>query len=336
MEQTIGKRIMQNRKRLGLTQDQLAEKLGVTAQAVSKWENDQSCPDISILGTLADIFGISIDALLGRAQELPVHEAEIVEDNGEDSMGLLSKNHGFSLRYESGKRSALGLAILVLAVGIQLFLGKLFYWDLSFWATLWPTALAVFGLFGLLKKFSFFSIGCLVFGGYFMLENLNLLPFTLSGELLFPAILVLFGFSLLADALKKPEKPVFEFHSDENGQPKNDFHVEGDTLDYSASFGGHSQDVIMDTLSQGRISTSFGDYRIDLTGVAAVSENCTLQVNCSFGDLTLAVPRRFTVKQSNSTAFGEISVSGHADPEPEGVIHLKASANFGEISIEYV
>ena len=35
MEQTIGKRIVKNRKRLGLTQDQLAEKLGVTAQAVS-------------------------------------------------------------------------------------------------------------------------------------------------------------------------------------------------------------------------------------------------------------------------------------------------------------
>ena len=42
MQETIGKRIMQNRKQLKLTQDQLAEQLGVTAQAVSKWENDQS------------------------------------------------------------------------------------------------------------------------------------------------------------------------------------------------------------------------------------------------------------------------------------------------------
>ena len=65
MEETIGKRISSNRKRLALTQEQLAEKLGVTAQAVSKWENDQSCPDIAMLPRLAEIFSISTDELLG-------------------------------------------------------------------------------------------------------------------------------------------------------------------------------------------------------------------------------------------------------------------------------
>ena len=44
MEETLGARITFHRKRLGMTQDKLAEQLGVTAQAVSKWENDQSCP----------------------------------------------------------------------------------------------------------------------------------------------------------------------------------------------------------------------------------------------------------------------------------------------------
>ena len=65
MEQTMGKRIAANRKRLGLTQDQMAEKLGVTAQAVSKWENDQSCPDIAMIPRLAELFGVSTDELLG-------------------------------------------------------------------------------------------------------------------------------------------------------------------------------------------------------------------------------------------------------------------------------
>ena len=55
MEQTIGKRIMTLRKSRGMTQDQLAEQVGVTAQAVSKWENDISCPDINLLPRLAEI-----------------------------------------------------------------------------------------------------------------------------------------------------------------------------------------------------------------------------------------------------------------------------------------
>ena len=74
MEQSLGKRIAAQRKQLGLTQDQLAEKLGLTAQAISKWENDLSCPDISILPKLADIFGITTDTLLGRETELPVYK----------------------------------------------------------------------------------------------------------------------------------------------------------------------------------------------------------------------------------------------------------------------
>lgn len=68
MEETLGKRIVFHRKRLGLTQDALAELMGVTAQAVSKWENDQSCPDIGALPKLAEIFGISRRAAGGRTE----------------------------------------------------------------------------------------------------------------------------------------------------------------------------------------------------------------------------------------------------------------------------
>ena len=69
MEETLGKRIVAHRKRLGLTQDRLAELLGVTAQAVSKWENDQYCPDITMLPKLAQTFGVSVDELLGMERK---------------------------------------------------------------------------------------------------------------------------------------------------------------------------------------------------------------------------------------------------------------------------
>lgn len=64
---SMGKHIATLRKAKGLTQDELAEQLGVSPQAVSKWENDLSCPDILLLPQLAKIFGITVDELLGAA-----------------------------------------------------------------------------------------------------------------------------------------------------------------------------------------------------------------------------------------------------------------------------
>lgn len=54
------------RKKQGLTQEELAGKLGVTNQSVSKWESAQCCPDISLIPKLADIFDVSIDELFVR------------------------------------------------------------------------------------------------------------------------------------------------------------------------------------------------------------------------------------------------------------------------------
>ncbi len=62
---TLGQRIACYRKKQKLTQEQLAEKCSVSAQAVSKWENDLTAPDIGLLPMLASFFGISCDELLG-------------------------------------------------------------------------------------------------------------------------------------------------------------------------------------------------------------------------------------------------------------------------------
>ena len=88
MEMTLGKRIVQNRKRLTMTQEQLAEKLGVTAQAVSKWENDQSCPDINMLPRLAEIFKTTTDELLGREATTPVYVATVETPENNKELGI--------------------------------------------------------------------------------------------------------------------------------------------------------------------------------------------------------------------------------------------------------
>ena len=64
----LGKTIQTLRKLKNLTQNELAEKLFVSYQAVSQWENGNTNPDISILPNIADVFGITIDELFGRSK----------------------------------------------------------------------------------------------------------------------------------------------------------------------------------------------------------------------------------------------------------------------------
>lgn len=75
---TLGNKITENRKLKKMTQEELANKLNVSAQAVSKWENDLSIPDLPILIELADLFNLSLDSLIReKQQEVKVVEPEI-------------------------------------------------------------------------------------------------------------------------------------------------------------------------------------------------------------------------------------------------------------------
>ncbi len=65
MLRTLGERIAYHRKRCAMTQEQLAQKCSVTPQAVSKWENDLTAPDIGLLPRLAELFSVTCDELLG-------------------------------------------------------------------------------------------------------------------------------------------------------------------------------------------------------------------------------------------------------------------------------
>lgn len=339
------------RKSLGLTQDQLAEKLGVTAQAVSKWENDQSCPDITMLPKLAAIFGTTTDALLGHIppetpQEETAHQGEVVTPDGEDEEtgGIHLQNGNWEFHFDSGRLSALCFALLVLAVGGQLITARVLQSDIGFWGILWPTALVLFGAFGLLKKFSCMSLGFLLFGTYFLLDNWDLLPFTLGGELVFPVVLVLFGCSLLVDALKKPRRARASFHRKGNGhsgassrqERKNDFRIDETSFSYHASFGESTQHVNLPMLEFGEVNISFGEFTIDFSGVEAVSDHCSLDANCAFGELVLRIPRRYQVVLANSSAFASIDTDGEPNARPEGMIHLNANASFGSIEVHYI
>ena len=342
MEQTIGKRIVENRKRLGMTQDQLAEQLGVTAQAVSKWENDQSCPDITMLPKLAEIFGISTDELLGREPRQTVHQAEIVHEEEDENEGIHLQKGNWEFKWDSGKGDALAFAILVLLFGGLTLAAKALDWDATWWDILWPSVLLVYGLKGVLHRFSFFGLGCALFGGYFLVENLGIWKLNIGSELIFPIIIILFGLSLLVDALRKPNKPRFQIkHNGKNGCTVNDktksyFSTDTDSFECTLSFGENSHYIDLPVLESGDINCSFGELTVDLSGCAEVTDDCEIGAKCSFGQLNLLVPRRFRVEPDSRTAFASMDIQGSPDPNPAGIICLDANVSFGEIQIRYI
>ena len=348
MEETLGKRIVAHRKRLGLTQDQLAEKMGITAQAVSKWENDQSCPDKSALPQLADIFGITVDALLGREstkepepeipaqekpQKEPIFEAVVVDDNEEDD------KHHLEFHFNGGKKSYIGPAVWVIAVGLFYLANILFDWRLSFWEVLWPTSLLTFGLFNLYPRFSFLSLGCILVGGYVITSHFLPNPVIEDNRIIWAAIIILLGISLLADALRKKKRahrysPACNYSGDKEFCKTLDFG--DDSFRYSASFGSDRVCVELPVMREGEIDVNFGDYIVDLRGVETVDAPAKLDVNASFGELTLLVPRRFMVNMHQDTSFSGVEVKGHPDEAPEGTIYMDADVSFGSLVIEYV
>ena len=328
MDETLGKRIVQNRKRMGLTQDQLAERLGVTAQAVSKWENDQSCPDITTLPRLAEIFGITTDALLGVERAVV---AELVEEPDEEE----TNGRGWELHWDPGRRSHIVWALAVLAVGVLTLLSRLLHWDVTFWNILWPVGVLMVGFLG--SRFSFFRLGCVVVGAYFLLDKLHVLPGSLSGDILLPALVILFGVALLVDAVKKPAKGKLHI-TRRGGDHKHQctYDIDGETFTYNASFGEAVQHVTLSRLSGGEISASFGEFTVDLSGVESISENCTMDASCSFGELVIFVPSRFAVRPNSSTSFAEVDIIGEPDSNHQGTILLNANASFGEICVKYI
>ena len=85
---TVGQRIAQKRKRLGLSQEALGERLSVSRQAIYKWESDAALPEIEKLVNLSREFSVSVDWLLGeengdrdgRKEELTPQQLRMVEE----------------------------------------------------------------------------------------------------------------------------------------------------------------------------------------------------------------------------------------------------------------
>ena len=101
MKKTLGMMIAELRKEKGMTQLELAGKMGVTDKAVSKWERDLSCPDINSLPNLAEILGVSVDDLMQVKQEASESKIDVSQ-----IVDIAFK----------GVAMAMGIAVVVLSV----------------------------------------------------------------------------------------------------------------------------------------------------------------------------------------------------------------------------
>ena len=73
-EMNLGRILIENRHKRGITQEELAAHIGVSKGAVSKWETNSSLPDISLLPQLASYFDITIDELIGYEPQMEKEE----------------------------------------------------------------------------------------------------------------------------------------------------------------------------------------------------------------------------------------------------------------------
>ena len=91
----LGDNIALLRRSAGLTQELLADRLGVSSQAVSKWERQISCPDVSLLPTMADVFGVSIDELFVNTESDEVSRIDELpwEDDGRIRIAVFAGKH---------------------------------------------------------------------------------------------------------------------------------------------------------------------------------------------------------------------------------------------------
>ena len=119
MDNTIGKRISALRREKDLKQEDIAQALGVSSQAVSKWENDQSCPDISLLPKLARLLSVSVDTLLSGEEEKPAVEF-VPEQKRKDIKDMMLR---VVIDSEDGEKVRINVPMVLLQVATETGIG---------------------------------------------------------------------------------------------------------------------------------------------------------------------------------------------------------------------
>ena len=331
-QQSMGKRIVQLRKEKGYTQEQLAELCGVSAQAVSKWENDVSCPDISILPQLADVLGVSTDELLGVK---PIEPKVVIVDAQKNNKEGDGK---FSVSCDGGKdakKDGIWFAILVIVLGAAFLIQRVGNLSFGIWGIVWPAVIIGIGVSWMVKRFSFFSLAVAGVGLYFLLFNLNVITFVLTWSVIWPSLLVLLGLTILYEALI-PHKNKWcgvNFSGDKN--KSSEYGENNGYVRYDCSFSDENRRFAAEEFSGGDIDLSFGKSELDLSNVRRVTPNAKLDVDVSFGTFDLVVPKTIRLYIKSDKSFGSIQMNGEPNADAQQTLAIDGDVSFGALNIYY-
>lgn len=343
MEQTMGQRISALRKKNGYTQDQLAQKVGVTPQAVSKWENDQACPDVSIIPELAKLFGVSTDVLYGTS---PMPDDTNNTDNTKEVFTINDKEQSVKVKgHKAFKLSWLTFPIFLITLGLCLFLNKSQGIGNSFWSILWPTAVFCIGLGITFVDIGGFSLGVTGLGIYFILNAMKVIPENiLSPVYVIAGLLVLWAIGIIIDhALpkrKRKHKYIFNVISDSDDESKSgglvtDCSVDDGFLNCNIKFAEYKYTFRTEVFRGGDVNVAFGEAVICLADCDEIEENAVLDVDVAFGEAKIIVPRYIKAETHVSKGAAEVTVKGEPDEDAEKTIRINIDVKFGSVAVVY-
>lgn len=342
-KESMGKRIARLRKQKHMTQERLASRLGVTAQAVSKWENDLSCPDISILPLLAKELDISVDILLGgeggSTQETGSGKCmEPYTEEDEEREGVLN------LRINLKKKWYLiVIGVLMVGAGILFLLNQFNVISLntaSFWSVVWPLLVLFLGISMMDESFNYIGCGVALFGLYKLLYNLGLLPesWLLTWDMVWPFALILLGISVFVGVFKKKKKSHITFSKNgkkyysENKVDKCMYNGESMIVELAFCSGIYVPDR---RVGKVMVESSFGNCTLDLRNCDC-GETLILDADVNFGDLTVIVPPWMQARTDTSSKFGKTEIPPYMfGEEANTILQLGGSVNFGSIKVVY-
>lgn len=328
-QMSMGKRIMTLRKAAGMTQEQLSSLLGVTPQAVSKWENDISCPDVTMLPHIAEVFGTSTDSLLGREDiDAEAVRAAYAKENNQKTQ--ISK-------------SGMWFGALVVVAGLALLCGQFMDVAIKPWGVIWASILLVLGTIWMLRRFSFLNLGVVLLGLYLLMTNLGVvLPFTLTWAMGVPVFLVLLGLTILWDHLfPRPYKEEEWEHWNRNSDfmrrhAESKFSDTDGHINMKSSFAENNYVAAASRFQGGEMEVHFGHGVLDMRNVQSAADGAVLHAEVSFGCAELWLPRtlRADLQQvSKSAADWEEHGACNTDAK---VIRVMGSVSFGTIEVHYM